>query len=296
MGKSHQGVKLEPRRVNRGGEWRIFVAMSLLTGVLVGGLYLIARDAASSEVNSPDELPIPAISTGDACANFANYWMNESGVSVDASVVEGLTNCRLSADGEWFVPNSPRDDRLPAGFALTQDERAETNALRQQILGEIEDLESSFSSSIERDLKAIYDPRTRPISGHLKDGEMIGRQRSRYTRVVQAYLLAPEHGALADYVAWLMTDKIDAYESLSTACEADASLDYLRTVCLAIEDSMSVRFPPWTWDLRNSVSLEEYLAYLVRNNQLPDVQSTLAEAPGIGFTAADRPAWRRFVG
>jgi hypothetical protein len=296
MGKIRQGVKLEPRRITRGGEWRIFVALSLLTGMLTGGLYLIARNAASSGVNSPDALPIPAITAGDACANFANYWMNDSGVSVDVSVVEGLTNCRLSADGEWFVPTSPRDERLPVDFAMTQDERAETNALRQQLLGEIDGLETTFSTSIERDLKTIYDPRTRPISGHLKDGEMIGRQRSRYTRVVQAYLLAPEHGALADYVGWLMTKKIEAYESLSAACEADPALDYLRTACTAVEDSMSVRFPPWTWDLRNAVSLEEYLAHLVRSNQLPDVQSTLAESPENGFAVADRSPWRRFVG
>lgn len=296
MGKSRQGVNDKPRRGNRGGEWRIFLALSLLTGTMIGGLYLIARNAASSDVNSPDTLPTPAITTADACANFANYWMNESGISVDAGVVEGLTNCWLSADGEWFVPTSPNDERLPAGYAMTQEELSETYALRQQLLGEIEELESAFSNSIERDLASIYDPRIRAISGHLKDGEMIGRQRSRYTRVIQAFLLAPEHRALADYVAWLMTDKIDAFESLRTNCESDPSLDYLRTVCQGIEDSMSVRFPPWTWDLRNSVSLEGYLAYLVRTNQLPDAQSTLAAAPASRFTAAYRSSWRRLVG
>lgn len=286
MGNDERRASAEPRQINQAPEWRIFLALSLLTVVIIGGLYAIARDAPSAGVDNPDLLPTPEIASGEACANFANYWMHEAGVNVDASVIQGLTNCWVSAEGEWFVPSSPRDDRLPIGYALTEEERSATTAFRRQILGEIQELESLFSKSIKRDLASIYDPRIRPISGHLKDGESIGRQRSRYSRVVQAFLLAPEHEALAGYVAWLMAEKIEAYETLRTACESDPSLEYLGTVCRGMEDSMSVRFPPWTWDLRSAVSLEGYLAYLVRTNRLPEVQSTLAGPPGLRFAVA----------
>jgi hypothetical protein len=286
----------DSRPAGGGGEWRVLLSLAVLTVAAIGGLYVIARNADSSGVDSPDALVVPSISTSDGCANFANYWMYESGVGVDASVIEGLTNCWVSETGEWFVPNSPRDERMPDGFALTDDERSATNALRQELLSEIETLETSFSKSIERDLDSIYDPRVRPVSGHIKDGESISRQRSRYTRVIQAYLLNPDNEALSGYVGWLMTARIDAYETLIRACTADASLAHLRTVCFGIEDSMSVRFPPWTWDLRNAVSLEGYLAYLIRTNQLTAAGQEISTAPISTETVAFRTSWLRVVG
>jgi hypothetical protein len=276
MTRSGQHEIVVPSPPSRGREWRVFLALLLLAVGMIGGFYLIARDAASSRSNSPTALPTPFIASDQACANFAHYWIEESGVTVEPTIIEGLTNCRISESGEWFVPTGARDPRLPAGFAMTETERGETEGVRQQLLNQIGVLEESLSGSMERDLDKIYDPRTRPISGHQRDGESISRARSRYTRVAQAYLMAPEHQLLADYVGWLMAKKIDAYEALQAACESDPSLAYLSTVCSGIEDTLSVRFPPWAWDLRNSVSLEEYLAYLARTNQLPDARTNAA--------------------
>jgi hypothetical protein len=276
MTRSGQREGTAPTRLRRGREWRVFLALLLLTLGMIGGFYLIARDAASSRSNNPTLLPTPSIANDQACANFAHYWIDESGVTVQPTVIEGLTNCRLSVSGEWFVPTGARDPRLPSGFAMTEAERSETEGVRQQLLNQVAVLEKSLTTSMERDLDRIYDPRTRPISGHQRDGESITRARSRYTRVAQAYLMAPEHQLLADYVGWLMAKKIDAYETLQAACDSDPSLAYLSTVCSGIEDTLSVRFPPWTWELRNSVSLEEYLAYLARTNQLPDAPTNAA--------------------
>lgn len=276
MRKRRQVAKDGGRQMPSGDEWRVLLALIVLTGAAIGGLYLVARNAPSSGVDNPDALVVPAISSSTGCANFASYWMEESGVQVDAAVIEGLTNCALSKTGEWFVPNSPSDARLPDGYALTDEEHAQAEAFRQELLSQVDDLEASLSSSIERDLESIYDAGVRPITGHIKDGVGISRPRSRYTRVIQAYLLAPEHEALAGYVGWLMAAKINAYETLTATCLSDPELAYLRTVCLGIEDSMSVRYPPFIWDLRDSVSLEEYLAHLVRTNQLPDSGQTIA--------------------
>jgi hypothetical protein len=269
MRTSRSSKEAESRPARKGAEWRVFLALVLLTTGLIGGLYAVARDEASSLSNSPEELPTPRISNEEGCANFARYWMENSGVAVDSSVIEGLTNCRLSADGEWFVPSSPKDPRLPAGFALTDAERTQTGATKLLLTDQIDLLETTLSRSVERDIERIYDPRVRPITGHIRDTEKIGSARSRYARVANAFLMDPEHQVLADYVGWMMARKIAAYESLSRACQADSAVAYLSNVCLGIEDTLSVRFPPWIWELRNSVSLESYLAYLVRANQLP---------------------------
>lgn len=275
-----------PRKAKRRGEWRVFVALAVVACGLIGGLYGVARDAASSRSNSPRALPTPVISDDEACANFARYWMVDSGVAVDATVIEGLTNCRLSSAGEWFVPSGPWDPRLPAGSLLTESEREQTAALKSVLLTEIAELEASLSPSIEQDIKRIYDPRARPVSGHLRDGEMIGRARDRYTRVAQAFFLDPEHQLLADYAGWLMAGKIAAYQTLLDACQADPALGYLSAVCLGLGDSLSVGFPPWTWELRNAVSLETYLASLVRSDRLAAVNET-RDGTTIGVTADD---------
>lgn len=258
------------------------IALCVFSLFVVGGLYLIARDKPSAASNSPDVLQTPAVTSNDACQNFADYWMTESGVDVDASVVEGLTNCWQAADGRWFIPTGPTDPRLPADYALTESERTETAALRQELVSEIQALEETISASVQRDLDSIYDPRVRPIVGHVKDGVSISRPRSRYTRVVQAYLIAPEHTVLADYVGWLMSSKIAAYDTLRSTCEANDDVHYLVTACRGLEDSLSVQYPPWTWDLRSSVSIEGYLAYLARTDNV----STGQQARGRD-TAAD---------
>lgn len=279
------------QRHRRFGELPILAAMTFIGVALVAGLYLAARDEPSARSNHPEALPTPKISNDAACTNFATYWLTETGLRLDASIIEGLTNCRLGANGSWFVPTGPNDQRLPSDFAMTSAEREATNGLRSTLVAQIDDLEGTLSTSMQRDLDYIYDPRVRPISGHVKDGVPITRARSRYTRVVQAYLLAPEHEPLAAYVGWLMERKIDAFKAVDAQCQSDLAAAYLRTVCDGLEDSLSVRFPPFVWDLRSSVLLEAYLGSLVRSGQVPVPGASAAssvDAAGVVPTADRR--------
>ena len=256
-----------PRRLP---DWAVVVAMTVIAGLLVVGLYLVSRDKDSAQSNSPGALPIPNVSADTGCTNFGNYWLKESGVKLGAADIEGITNCRLAADGTWFVPTGPDDERLPAEFALTDEERVATESIRAELIAQIEDLESHITNSVQRDLDAIFDPRVQPVMGYVKEGVGITRARSRYTRVAQSFLMAPENATLATYVGWKMETRIRAYERLRDSCVNDPAVEYLLTVCRGLEDSLSVWFPPWTWDLRDPVSMDAYLAYLVRSQQLPD--------------------------
>jgi hypothetical protein len=236
---------------------------------MVAGLFLAARGAASGRSNSPEALPVPVITVDEGCANFAKYWIEESGINIEPSTIEGLTNCRLSSDGEWFVPTGSKDLRLPDSERMTDTERALSAPTRQALLDQISDLDSDLSKSIKNDLGRIYNPRTQAIVGRANDDVPISRPRSRYTRVTQAFLLDPDHALLADYVAWLMGRKISAFEQLLDACQGDPDVAYLTTACLGVEDNLSVNFPPWIWDLRSDVSLNAYLIHLARTGQLP---------------------------
>lgn len=245
-------------------------AMAISGALLVFVLFLVSRDKDSSQSNSPGALPIPNVSVDTGCTNFGNYWLKESGVQLEPADIEGITNCRRAADDTWFVPTSPDDERLPVDFALTAAERAATEWLRAELVAQIEDLESHITNSVQRDLDAIFDPRIQPVMGKVKEGVAISRARSRYTRVAQSFLMAPENATLATYVGWKMETRIRAYERLRDSCVNDQAVEYLLNVCRGLEDSLSVWFPPWTWDMRDPVSMDAYLAYLVRSQQLPD--------------------------
>lgn len=243
----------------------MFAMIALLTAGTIAGLWAIARDSPSAQSNNPRVLPVPTITADDACTNFARYWMQESGVDVDAGVIEGLTNCWPAADGGWFVPEGLADGRLPVDFALTESEQLEADPIRDELLAQIIGLERALTNSMAEDLTNIYESRVKAISGHVKEPTAIGRPRSRYTRVMQAFAIAPGHALLADYSAWLMGAKIRAYESLRNQCVSDPATRYLEKVCRGLEDSLSVWFPPMIWDLRDPVTMNSYLLYLLRD-------------------------------
>jgi hypothetical protein len=175
-------------------------------------------------------------------------------------MIEGISNCRLAADGSWIVPRSADDPRLPKTPLLTDQQAQVTGALRTKLLTQIAGLEAEYTSTLRSWLSQLYDPFVRAVVGHIRDSTGIGTARGRYTRLTQAYLMSPDHQELAAYVGWVMARRIDAYDNLKGICFGDPDLEYLRTTCLGLEDHLSIDYPPFTWDLRDSYLLESYLA------------------------------------
>jgi len=244
------------------------LVLALLIGCLglIAGLRLIAADGESAGQGIVHTVPTPVASTNEGCTNFARYWMVDSGVGGSAETIEALGNCRQAADGTWFVPTDPRDPRLPPEALLTQEERQETAAERAEILSEIAALEATMPQTLRRWLNEMYDPIPRAMTGHIRDGFRIGVRRGRYTRLIQAFLMDPRREALANYVGWIMGRRIAAYEDFLATCLRDKDLAYLENACRGVEDQLSIRFPPFPWDLKDPLMLDAYFAAQLREN------------------------------
>jgi hypothetical protein len=262
---------LEPVATSEYGRergWRIAAAVTLIVAILLGGLALAARDSASSHSNQPNLLPTVATSADEGCDNFARFWLNDSQLRLESWVIEGLTNCRQAADGAWIVPSGAGDARLPSHFLMTGDERGATEETRRELLRQIAVFEGTFSPSVNRDLARIYVSQNTAVIGRVDDRQGVQRQRSRYTRLMNAFLLDPTYRDLSDYVGWLIGRKMAAFDQLMSSCLAEPGAAYLRTACRGIEDTLSVGYPPWPWDLKSALLLEEYLGHLARSGAI----------------------------
>jgi hypothetical protein len=240
---------------------------------LVLGVRAVAKDAPSVGRSVVVGLPTPAVSSAAGCANFARFWMDEEGVGASAETIEGITNCRRATDGSWIVPKGADDPRLPKTSVLTQEQREATAALRTAILSQIAELEAQYPNTLRTWLSQIYDPFARAAIGHIRDNVGIRTARGRYTRLTQAYLMSPEHQELADYVGWVMARRVHAFDDLKTDCLGDSDLEYLRTACRGLEDNLSIRFPPFTWDLRDGYLLDSYLAATLSTDGTPTART-----------------------
>ncbi len=237
--------------------------------LLIGGLFLLARNAPSATVNNPTVLPTPVLAADDGCANFARFWASQSALAVDPDAIAAIGNCRLAADGSWFVPIGADDPRLPVGDHLTDAERAATATLRTQLETQRDLFTEEMPPSLEYLLRRLYDPSANPVTGHLKEGVTIGPVRAEYQRFAQAALLDPGLRQLADYAGWWMARRMAAYEAFAQACIQTSDRHYLDFACEGMLGALSVRFPPWPWDLNDSVALQEYLVSVVRATPAP---------------------------
>lgn len=227
---------------------------------LIVVLRFISKDSASAGRSLVVGLPTPAVTAAQGCQNFADFWMSKDGIAATADQIEAISNCRLADNGKWVVPTSARDPRLNQTPVLSDDQRAATANLRADILDQLNDLDAAVPTTLRTWLSQIYDPFPRAVIGHVRDGVSIRTQRNRYNRLAQAYLIGSSREALANYVGWVMERRIDAYDQIKTKCQTDPDVTYLRNACLGLEDNLSIRVIPFTWDLRDSYLLDSYLA------------------------------------
>jgi len=237
---------------------------------MVGGLYVVAREKPSVRSVNPQALQTVVVTADKGCQNFADFWLGQSGLGLDPSIIHGLTNCWQDAGGTWFVPTSINDVRLPADFRLTDSERASTEASREAILAELVEFDYQTRGPILQSEGSLYTRYKLPIVGHLRGAGPYPVQRSRYARAMQAFLMSPQHALLAQYVGWMMQPRIEAYETLRNDCTSKPDTRYLVTVCRGLEDTLSIFYPPWTWDMRDAVNLEAFLAQRIRSGVSDD--------------------------
>jgi len=194
--------------------------------------------------------------------------MRDSGLNVPAEAIEGMSNCRLSADGTWFVPANPKDPRLPESDHLTTQERQQVAVLSAQLAQDLTELEQALPDSLIQSLKVNYSEDNRPVFGHTKKGRLdLGAKWARYVQISQAFLLQPEHNVLADYVGWEMGRRLDAVGAFETACFSDPSNQVLWRACKGLRAEFAVNNVPLYWDLSDPVMIQEYLSDRGRSGQ-----------------------------
>jgi hypothetical protein len=225
--------------------------------------------AGSSLTNNPETVPFPVTSGDQGCQNWAQYWTTDSGLGVSVQTIEAISTCRQAADGSWFLPTGPNDPRLPAGEAMTAEEKTETAALRASILAQIAVLDVTMPADLRRSLNSIRTGDPRAVIEGIRRGANVGPVRGEYTRMVQAFLISPDNQALAQYVGWIMQRRSDALSALLADCKSSPSNAYLFSACDTVGNALSIAYPPFVWDLFNPLTLDNYLASTVRGGGLP---------------------------
>jgi hypothetical protein len=245
------------------------LAIIVISVGVIAALWGISRSAPSAKQLDSVSLITAGVSGEQGCANFADFWMRESGLHVQADAIEGMSNCRLSTDGAWFVPANANDPRLPADDHLTSQEQNQVAILSAQLADDIQQLEQTLPNSLVQSLKVNYTDENRPVFGHTRKGRQdLGAKWARYMRISQAFLLEPEHNVLADYVGWAMQRRLDAVTAFEDVCFADPANQFLWRACKGLRAEFAVNNIPLYWDLSDPVMIQEYLVDRVRSGKL----------------------------
>lgn len=254
----------------RGSNFSIAVGIVAILTLTMGGLWVVARDAPSSAVGNFNNITRIEVSPSEGCENFANYWLEETSVPVEAETLEGFTNCRLGTDGKWYTwPELPAE-LDPDPPTIPEDREAEAADLRVRIVADLSALQGSFSNAMMDELGKIYNEQHNPVIGQIREGASISSIRTRYARIMNGFMLDPEREALADYVGWSMQQRMDSYGVFRRACLQDET-EFLRQPCTGMEDNLSIRYAPWYWELANEHLLDAYLHHLYGDEE--DVES-----------------------
>ncbi|MDQ2682283.1 MAG: hypothetical protein M3Y37_02030 [Chloroflexota bacterium] len=238
----------------------VALALLVISVATVGLLWIVARNAPSSVQQESVKLVTMDVSADAGCTNFASFWTVDTGVNVPVESIEGLTNCRLSDSGKWFVPVDANDPRLAARSVPTAEQAMASENLALALAEDLAALEDTLPDSLLESLQENYEEENGPVFGHTRRGTLsLAQKRTRYIRVTQAFLLQPNRAVLADYVAWVMERRSNAVAGFETACRADPDFGYLRRACDGIRHEFGIVHVPLLWDLNDPVLIQEYL-------------------------------------
>lgn len=227
------------------------VLAGLICGVLVLAAWFVSRNAPSATTGLADRLPVGVVSADAGCETFGRYWTEASGAGIDPLLLERFTNCRVRDDGTWVAGSSMYGAGPIDESTLTDNQRAQLDETRAVVAEQIGLLEASLPGSVQNAFEQLYSPENNAVVGHFREGVAWGSYRTRYARIVNAFMLDPDHAELADFIGWTMARKINGYADFRRACLANADVAMLHGACRGVEDNLSIRYAPLPWDLKD---------------------------------------------
>jgi hypothetical protein len=193
-----------------------------------------------------------------ACRALAESWLSEwTSANISVDDVEVVTTCRRDADGEWFAPDGPSDERLTSPI-LTDEEIAVTTALRDTILSQVDTFEERLDAVVGdrsgRSMKAViyagYDSKLMATNDN-----MSWTHARPYGELLDAFLTDPTNTALDRYVTWLNDSHRAVAERRCVGINPYG--------CQALRNSVVPEL--WPWALRNEVTLSTHLKWALDN-------------------------------
>lgn len=228
--------------------------------LLLAAAWFISRDSPAAVQQESVALQIVTAPGDEGCANFGEFWTSGSGVNVPVGAIEGLTNCRLSDTGEWFVPTDANDPRLAPRSVPTAEQQAATAAMATKLDEDLAALMDQLPGTLEDSLSANFDDVNQPVFGHTKRGRTdLTVKRNRYNRIAQAFMLDPNRVVLADYVGWLIERRTNAAATFVDTCRSDPDYGFVLRACAGIPNEFGASQIPLYWDLFDPVLINEYL-------------------------------------
>lgn len=245
------------RRFDRAALGGVVIA-GVICAALVLAAYLASRNAPVAGTGITDRLPLPAVSADAGCEFFGHYWTETSGANIDSTPLELFTNCRLLDDGSWSAAKSmygaaPLDESV-----LTGDQRAQLDQLRTAIDAQIDALEAVLPQTVRQAFDRLHTLQNNAVVGHFREGMSWGSYRTRYARIVNAFMLDPNNSELATFIGWIMERKIDGYAAFRRECLDNQNVAMLHGACKGMEDNLSIRYAPLPWDLRDPALLDTW--------------------------------------
>jgi len=89
-----------------GRQFRALTVFCVAALLMVGGLYVVAREKPSVRSVNPQALQTVVVTADKGCQNFADFWLGQSGLGLDPSIIHGLTNCWQDAGGTWIASHA----------------------------------------------------------------------------------------------------------------------------------------------------------------------------------------------
>ncbi len=236
--------------------------------LMIGIAWVAANDAPSSAVGDINAVPRQSITASQGCQNFAAYWLDNTSVPIDAATLEGFTNCRLGTDGTWYILSELPDELNPNPATILPENEAAANNLRARLVADISIFQQNLSDAMMKELGKVYSEQTNPVISRTREGASLSSIRTRYARIMNGYMLDPERADFANYVGWVMQQRIDSYGTFRRACLQDDT-EWLRQPCTGMEDNLSIRYSPWYWELADEHLLDAYLSHLYGETSEP---------------------------